>query len=151
MFSLSSDFVLPNFLTPDQLAANVENFFGKEIRKITKLTPGIQVGFAATYYEVQIVLEFTVLREWLSVMLGIPMNSKSSIFDVCCAIPLHQPNEDGTTSSVCFSSMSSERLLRITRNTLNWAQLLLINILELISKRYVEKLFPPPRIKPFSV
>ena len=28
------------------------------------------------------------------------MNSKSSTFDVCRAIPLHQPNEDGTTVSV---------------------------------------------------
>ena len=28
------------------------------------------------------------------------MNSKSSTFDVYCAIPLHQPNEDGTTASI---------------------------------------------------
>ena len=98
--SLSSGFVQPNFLTPDQLAAIVEDLTAKEIRRGTKLTPAIHVGFEATYYEVQIVLEVTVLQEGLSIVLGIPMNSKSSTFDVYRAIPLHQPNEDGTTASV---------------------------------------------------
>ena len=98
--SLSSGFVPPNFLKPDQLAAIVEDLTAEEIRRGTKLTPAIQVGFEATYYEVQIVLEVTVLQEGLSIVLGIPMNSKSSTFDVYRAIPLHQPNEDGTTASV---------------------------------------------------
>ena len=98
--SLSSGFVPPNFLTPDQLAAIVEDLTAEEIRRGTKLTPAIQVGFEATYYEVQIVLEVTVLQEGLSIVLGIPMNSKSSTFNVYRAIPLHQPNEDGTTASV---------------------------------------------------
>ena len=98
--SLSSGFVATNFLTPVQLAAIVEDLTAEEIRRGTKLTPAIQVGFEATYYEVQIVLEVTVLQEGLSIVLGIPMNSKSSTFDVYRAIPLHQPNEDGTTASV---------------------------------------------------
>ena len=98
--SLSSGFVPPNFLTPDQLAAIAEDLTAEEIRRGTKLTPAIQVGFEATYYEVQIVLEVTVLQEGLSIVLGIPMNSKSSTFDVYRAIPLHQANEDGTTASV---------------------------------------------------
>ena len=98
--SLSSGFVPPNFLTPDQLAAIVEDLTAEEIRQGTKLTPAIQVGFEATYYEIQIVLEVTVLQEGLSIVLGIPMNSKSSSFDVYRTILFHQPNEDGTTVSV---------------------------------------------------
>ena len=52
--SLSSGFVPPNFLTPDQLAAIVKDLTAKEIRRGTKLKPAIQVGFEATYYEVQL-------------------------------------------------------------------------------------------------
>ena len=63
------------------------------------MTPAIQIGFEATYYEVQIVLKVTVLQESLSIVLAITMNSKSLAFDVYRAIPLHQPNEDGTTAS----------------------------------------------------
>ena len=100
MSPLSSGFVPPNFLTPDQLAAIFEDLTAEEIRRGTKLTLAIQVGFEATYYEVQIVLGVTVLQEGLSIVLGIPMNSKSSTFDVYRAIPLHQPNEDDTTASV---------------------------------------------------
>ena len=98
--SLSSGFIPPNFLTPDQLAAIVEDLTAEKIRRGPKLTPAIQVGFEATYYEVQIVLEVIILQENLSIFLGIPMNSKSSTFDVYRAIPLHQPNEDGTNPSV---------------------------------------------------
>ena len=100
MSSLSFGFVPPIFLTSDQLAAIVEDLTAKEIRRGRKLTPTIQVGFEATHYEVQIVLEVTVLQKSFSMVLGIPMNSKSSTFDVYRAIPLHQPNEDGTTASV---------------------------------------------------
>ena len=45
-------------------------------------------------------LEVTVLQKGLSIVLGIPMNSKSSTFDVYRAIPLHQPNENGTTAPI---------------------------------------------------
>ena len=103
--SLSSGFVPPNFLTPDQLAATVEDLAAEAIRRGTKLTPAIQVAFEANYCEVQIVLDVTVLQEGLSIVLVIPMNSKSSTFDVYRAIPLHQPNEDGTnTLSQCSIS-----------------------------------------------
>ena len=73
--SLSSGSVPLKFLRPDQLAAIVEDLTAEEIRWGTKLTPAIQFGFEATYYEVQIVLEVTVLQEGLSIVLGIPMNS----------------------------------------------------------------------------
>ena len=98
--SLSSGFVPPNLLTPDQLAALIEDRTTEEIRRGTKLTPATQVGSEATYYEVQIVLEVIVLQEGFSIVLGLPINSKSSAFDVYRAIPLHQLNEDGTTASV---------------------------------------------------
>ena len=42
--SLSSGFVPPSFLTPEQLAAIVEDLTAEEIRRGTKLTPAIQVG-----------------------------------------------------------------------------------------------------------
>ena len=98
--SLSSGFVLPSFLTPDQLAAIVKDLTEEEIRRGTKLAPAIQVGFEATFFEVQIVLEVTVLQEGSSIVLAIPMNSKPSTFDIYLAIPLCQPNEDETTASV---------------------------------------------------
>ena len=98
--SLSSGFVLPSFLTPDQLAAIVKDLTEEEIRRGTKLAPAIQVGFEATFFEVQIVLEVTVLQEGSSIVLAIPMNSKPSTFDIYLAIPLYQPNEDETTASV---------------------------------------------------
>ena len=55
--SLSFGFVPPSFLTPDQLAAVVEDLTAEEIHRGTKLTPAVQVVFEATYFEVQIVHE----------------------------------------------------------------------------------------------
>ena len=98
--SFLSGFVPSSFLTPDQLAAVVKDLTEEEIRRGTKLTPAIQVGFEATFYEIGIVLEVTVLQEGLSNVLGIPMKCKISIFDIHRAIPLDQPNEDETTASV---------------------------------------------------
>ena len=97
---LFSGFVPTKFLTPDQLVAIVGDLTAEEIRRGTKLTPAIQVGFEATSYEVQIVLEVTVLQEGLYLFLGISMKSKSSTFDVYRAIRLQQHNEDGRTASV---------------------------------------------------
>ena len=91
--SLYSGFVSPSLITADQLAAIVEDLTTEEIRRGTKLTLATQVGFEATYYEVQIVLEVTVVHEGLSIVLGVPMISKSSTFDIYRAIPWHQPNE----------------------------------------------------------
>ena len=113
--SLSSVFVPSIFLTHDQLAAIVEDLTAEDIRRGTKLTPVVQVGFEATYNEVQIVLEVIVLQEGPSIDLGIPMNYKSPTFDVYRATPLHQPNEDGTTASVYrfsheFVAMATDNL-----------------------------------------
>ena len=100
VYSLSFGFVPPSFLTPDQLAAIVKNLTAEKIRRSRELTSAIQVGFESTHCELQIVLEVNVLQEGLSIDLGIPMNSKSSTFDVYRAIPLRQPNKNGTTTSV---------------------------------------------------
>ena len=118
--SISTGFVPPIFFTPNQLAAIVEDLTAEEIRRGTKLTPAIQIGFEATYYGVQIVLEVTILQEGLSIVLGIPMTTKSSTFDVYRAIPLHQPNEDGTISSVYHSS---HEFLAIATNNPQYTEL----------------------------
>ena len=101
--SLFFGFVSPSLLARDQLAAIVEDLTAEQIRRGTRLTTAIQVGFEATCCGVKLVLEVTVLQEGLSVVLGIPMTSKSSIFDVYCAIPLCQPNKDRTTSILHLS------------------------------------------------
>ena len=98
--SLSSGYVTPNFLTPNRLAEIVHELTMEEVHRGTKLTPAIQVGYEATYYEVQIVLEVSILASGISVVLGIPMNSKSATFNILRAIPLYQPNEDGSTASL---------------------------------------------------
>ena len=149
--SLSSGFVPPNFLTPDQLTAIVADLTAEEIRRGTKLTPAIQVGFEANYDEVQIVLETTVLQEGLSLVLGIPMNPKSSTFDVYRAIPLHQPNEDGMTASVY---RFPHEFVAIATDNSQYAELIATTLsqcsgqIELI---YAVNVFPPQRMRLFFV
>ena len=98
--SLAAGYVTPQFLLPDQLASIVKELANDEILRGTKLSPSIRVGHEAIYYEIQLVLEVTLLSSGLSVVLGIPMNSKSSTFDIYLATPLYQPNADGDTASL---------------------------------------------------
>ena len=84
--------VSPNFLTPNRLAEIVHELTIEEVHRRTKLTPAIQVGYEATYYENQILLEVFILASGISVILGIPMNSKSATFNILRAIPLYQPS-----------------------------------------------------------
>ena len=72
----------------------------EEVRKSTKLTPAITSGFEAIYYELQRVLEVTMLPKSICFVLGIPMNSKSATYNVSQAEPKYQPNNDGKTTSV---------------------------------------------------
>ena len=65
----------------------------------TKLTPAIQPGFEAIYYEIELVSEVTLIPRRISVVLGVPMNSKSSTFKVYHATPLYQWNGDNKTAS----------------------------------------------------
>ena len=78
----------------------MQELAAEEFRKGSKLTPAIPSGFEAIYYELQIVLEVTMLPKGISFVLGIPMNSKSATYNVFQAEPLYQPNDDGKTASV---------------------------------------------------
>ena len=98
--SLDTGHITPQFLLPTQLATIVQELAAEEFRKGSKLTPAIQSGFEAIYYELQIVLEVTMLPRGISFVLGIPMNSKSATYNVFQAEPLYQPNDDGKTASV---------------------------------------------------
>ena len=98
--SLAAGYVTPKFLLPDQLASIVKELANDEILRGTKLSPAIRVGHEAIYYEIQLVLEVILLSSGLSGVLGIPMNSKSSTFDIYLATPLYQPNADGDTVSL---------------------------------------------------
>ena len=96
--SLAVGYVTPQFLLPDQLASIVRDLAKDEIVRGTKLSPAIRIGHETIYYEIQFVLEVTLLSSGLSVVLGIPMSSKSPLFDIYLAIPLYQPNADGDTA-----------------------------------------------------
>ena len=98
--SLATGYITPQFLLPNQLATIVQELAAEEFRKGSKLTPAIPSGFEAIYYELQIVLEVTMLPNGISFVLGIPMNSKSATYNVFQAEPLYQPNDDGKMASV---------------------------------------------------
>ena len=98
--SLAAGYVTPQYLLPDQLASIVKELADDEFLRRTKLSPAILVGHEAIYYEIQLVLEVNLLSGGFSVVLGIPMNSKSSNFDFYLATPLYQPNTDGDTASL---------------------------------------------------
>ena len=98
--SLAAGYVTPQFLFPDQLASIVKELANDEFLRGTKLSPAISVGHEFMYYEIQLVLEVNLLSNGLSIVLGIPMNSKSSTFDIYLATPLYQLNADGDTASL---------------------------------------------------
>ena len=98
--SLAAGYATPQFLLPDQLASIVRELTNDEVLRGTKLSPIIRVGHEAIYYEIQLVLEVTILSSGLSVVPGIPMNSKSSTFDIYLATPLYQPIAAGDTASL---------------------------------------------------
>ena len=85
---------------PNATADIVNELSNDEIRRGTKLSPAIQPGYESIYYEINIVLELTLLPRGISVVLGNPMNSKSSTIDVYYAIPLYQPNGVNKTASL---------------------------------------------------
>ena len=65
----------------------------------SQFTPGIQPGLEAVYYEIHIVLEVTIIRSGISVVLDVPMNSKSSTFIVYYPTPPYRLNGDSKTAS----------------------------------------------------
>ena len=98
--SLAGGYITPQFLLPQQIAQIVTDLANDEVLRGTKLSPAIRPGYEAIYYEIQLVLEVTLLPSGISVILGIPMNSKSSNFDIYHATPLYQPNNDQKTASL---------------------------------------------------
>ena len=86
--SLATGHIAPQFLLPTQLTTIVQELGVEEFRRGSRLTPAIPSGFEAIYYELQIVLEVTMLPEGISFVLGIPMNSKSATHNVFQAEPL---------------------------------------------------------------
>ena len=98
--SLASGQITPQFLLPQDIAGIVCTLSEEESYRGTKLTPVRQPGFEGLYYEIQLVLEVTLIPRGVSVVLGVPMNSKSSTFNVYHATPLYQPNGDNKTASL---------------------------------------------------
>ena len=118
--SLAARYVTPQFLLPDQLASIVKELANDEILRGTKLSPAIRVGHEAIYYKIQHVFEVTLLSSGLSVVLGIPMISKSSTFDIYLATPLYQRNADGNTASLY---QFSNTFLAISTDNIQFAEL----------------------------
>ena len=82
LLSLAAGYVTPQLLLPHQLASIVKELANDQILRRTKLSPASRIGHEAIYYEIYIVLEVTLLSGGFSVVLEIPMNSKSSTFDI---------------------------------------------------------------------
>ena len=98
--SPATGYITPQFFLPNQLATIVQELANEEFRKGSKLIPAISSGFEANYYELQIVLEVTLLPKGISLVPGIPINSTSPTYNVFQAEPLYQPNADAETESV---------------------------------------------------
>ena len=98
--SLATGRITPQILLPTQVSTTVQELAAEEFRKGSKLTSAIPTGLEAIYYELQIVLEITMLLKGISFVLGISMNSMSATYNVFQAEPLYLPNDDGKTASV---------------------------------------------------
>ena len=59
--SLATGHITPQFLLPTQLAIILQELAAEDFRNGSNLTPAIPSGFEAIHYELQIVLEFTML------------------------------------------------------------------------------------------
>ena len=98
--SLVSDQNTPQIFVPNAIADIVKQFFDDEIRRDTNLSPSIQPWLEAIYYEINVVLDITLIPRGISIVLGIPLNCKSSTFVGYLAISLYQPNGDNKTASL---------------------------------------------------
>ena len=75
--SLAGGNITPQLLLPHQIAEIVKKLAEGEITRGTKLSLAIRSGFQAIFYEIQLILEVTLIPRSISVLLGISMNSKS--------------------------------------------------------------------------
>ena len=121
--SLAAGYVTPQFLLRDQLPSIVKELANDEVLRGTKLSPAIPVGHEAIYYEIQLVLEVTLLSSGLSVVLGVPMNSKSSTFDIYLATPLYQPNNLTPTAMLLLYINFITFFLAFSTNNTQFAEL----------------------------
>ena len=96
--SLASGKITPQFFVPNPIADIANELSNDEVRRGAELSPAIQPGYEAIYYEINVVLEVTLIPRGISVVLGISM--ASTTFDVDHAIPLYQPNGDNKTASL---------------------------------------------------
>ena len=118
--SFAAGYVTPKFLLPSQLATIVSELASDEIFRVTKHSPAIRVAQEAIYYEIQMVLEVSLLCRGISaVVLGILMNSKK-LFNVFQATPFYQPNDDADTASIYHFSNS---LLAVSTDNKRFAKL----------------------------
>ena len=108
----------PTFSTSFPIGHN-SKLASDEIIRGTKLSPAIPARQEAIYYEIQMVLEVSLFSQGISVVLGIPMNSKkpSNVFQ---ATPLYQPNNDGDTVSIYHFSNA---LLAVSTDNKRFAEL----------------------------
>ena len=99
------------------------------------------------YYGIQLVLEVTLLSSGLSVVLGIPLNSKSSTFDFHLATALYQSIADGNTASLyqfpyLFLAISTDNF-----SLRNWVYPLCNNVPVTTASNCVAKVFLLPQTK----
>ena len=77
---LSAGYVTSRFLLPSLLATIVSEVASNEMLRGTKLSPAIRAGHDTIDYEIKLGLNVSRLSWGISVVLGIPMNSKKLTF-----------------------------------------------------------------------
>ena len=91
--SLAGGYITPQFLLSKQTAEIVKELAVDEVTHGRRLSLVIRPRFEAKFYEIQIFLEVTLIPQGISVILGIPMVSKSSRYDIYHATPFCQPKQ----------------------------------------------------------
>ena len=92
----------------------------EEFRKGSKMSPALTSDFKDIHYELQIVLDVTMLPKGIYSVLGNPMNSNSATYKVFQAKPLHQPNDIVKTASFYQFPIAC---VVIARDNANFAEL----------------------------
>ena len=98
--SLAAGYVTPKFFTSFPIGHDSE--WARQRRELPwdQTPPAIRTGQEAFYYEIQMVLEVSLLSQGIYVIHGITRNTKKP-FNVFQATPFYQPNDDGETASIC--------------------------------------------------
>ena len=123
----------------------------EEFWKSSQLTLAIQSGFEAINYELQLLLEVTMIPKGTSFVLGVPMNSKSATYNVFQAEPFYQPNDDGKTASVY---QFTTPYVAIATDNANFAELAASTLQQCTGSNRIKlcrKVFRPLPMKRYSV